>query len=828
MSDQRIPISQLSETQTAPNASYIAIDDGSLTKKITVENFNSTSTSSAQQYANQAAASAQTVEDNIATSAAQIREATLAAREATQASTSATASATSAYDSASLAQNYSVNAATSAGQAMNAADTVAQGVTDSKEYAEDSEAWAVGQRNGVDVPASDETYQNNAKYYANSASGSATRAEAAAQSITVPDTTLTVSGVAADSKATGDRISAADAELVDIRVMSSGFSASTAGDAVRAQYSELKNDISEITEPTRNINTAEMGRYRSRSATGAIETGGVNYYGMRNYVPCAPDTNYVISVYDITYTGTLHIYEAWYAADGTYIETVDKTTSVANKFVKVTSPSTAGFIYSYCYQSSGITISENSKMQIEAGTEKTEYTYPAVPVGTASITSDLSTLKDNAAYKVVMSRDTIPANSDLDEYKTPGIYSVVNENGSTINNYPASVSSEIVVFNSRGSGNNYSYGTIQVVFENKYPFNIYWRSYRASTWRQWNRSIHPDEVKNERYILPLPKNPYKAVALKTENSVITWSDKVKDIKSTTHVHVANDANFNKLVTKGYEHVAISNYHASIPAVPIAEFLPTATVPSYWRESPNAEHVYFTGESTSLHMNAIGSFLMSGTDNTGAGSGGYDGTVDDFLKKAIDFLQFANGGGVSINHPKWSGLTSDKIIELYDKGGIFALEIYNAGCEYHQQNGYALELWDAVLATGRQIFGLAVPDHSAQASAVPAPDWETLPFGYNHLLCKTNDESEILQAYRNGRFYTTIDNDTLALTYFGLENGTATIRTSEAGTITFTTATRTESFANASEASLAVTSEDVYVRASCTTSNNKLFTNAIMI
>ena len=173
MSDQRIPISQLSETQTAPDASYIAIDDGSLTKKITVENFNSTSTASAQQYANQAAASAQTVEDNIATSAAQIREATLAAREATQASTSATASATSAYDSASLAQNYSVNAATSAGQAMNAADTVAQGVTESKEYAEDSEAWAVGKRNGTDVPASDETYQNNSKWYAQQSSNSA-------------------------------------------------------------------------------------------------------------------------------------------------------------------------------------------------------------------------------------------------------------------------------------------------------------------------------------------------------------------------------------------------------------------------------------------------------------------------------------------------------------------------------------------------------------------------------------------------------------------------------------------------------------------------------
>ena len=30
---------------------------------------------------------------------------------------------------------------------------------------EDAEAWAVGQRNGTDVPSTDPTYQNNSKYY---------------------------------------------------------------------------------------------------------------------------------------------------------------------------------------------------------------------------------------------------------------------------------------------------------------------------------------------------------------------------------------------------------------------------------------------------------------------------------------------------------------------------------------------------------------------------------------------------------------------------------------------------------------------------------------
>lgn len=304
MSDQRIPISQLSETQTAPDASYIAIDDGSLTKKITVENFNSTSTASAQQYANQAAASAQTVEDNIATSAAQIREATLAAREATQASTSATASATSAYDSASLAQNYSANASTSAGQAMNAADSAAQNLTASKGYAEDSEAWAVGKRNGSDVPASDETYQNNAKYYADSASGSATRAEAAAQSITVPDTTLTVSGVAAESKATGDRISSVNAELADVRVMSDGITAATAGDAVRTQITDVKRQLNELVQSAEVTASGSGNKYVNyaiksghvykvtitSSASTSVATVDANNQSIQSIPPVSPGT----------------------------------------------------------------------------------------------------------------------------------------------------------------------------------------------------------------------------------------------------------------------------------------------------------------------------------------------------------------------------------------------------------------------------------------------------------------------------------------------------------------------------------------------------------
>ena len=40
-------------------------------------------------------------------------------------------------------------------------------------YAEESEAWAIGERNGIPVLDDDETYQNNSKWYAQQSENSA-------------------------------------------------------------------------------------------------------------------------------------------------------------------------------------------------------------------------------------------------------------------------------------------------------------------------------------------------------------------------------------------------------------------------------------------------------------------------------------------------------------------------------------------------------------------------------------------------------------------------------------------------------------------------------
>ena len=83
------------------------------------------------------------------------------------------------------AASLSANAAKLAAQAAQLAAETAQGKAETaqgkaEDSAEDAEAWAVGQRDGSDVESTDPTYHNNSKYHAEQASGSATSAAGSA------------------------------------------------------------------------------------------------------------------------------------------------------------------------------------------------------------------------------------------------------------------------------------------------------------------------------------------------------------------------------------------------------------------------------------------------------------------------------------------------------------------------------------------------------------------------------------------------------------------------------------------------------------------------
>ena len=148
------------------------------------------------------------------------------------------AQAESAKTDAESARDTAVNAVDGfAAGAQQALDSVNEAGGNWKSLAEkqagNSEAWAVGQRGGSDVPTTDATYHNNAKYYAEaaatdrttaqtaatnasqSATAAATSASAAAESartLTI-DATLTQSGQAADAKETGDEITSLKSDL---------------------------------------------------------------------------------------------------------------------------------------------------------------------------------------------------------------------------------------------------------------------------------------------------------------------------------------------------------------------------------------------------------------------------------------------------------------------------------------------------------------------------------------------------------------------------------------------------------------------------------------
>ena len=99
-----------------------------------------------------------------------------------------------------------------------------EGITRSESSAEDAEAWAVGQRNGVDVPPEDDTYHNNAKYYAGEAHDSSVDAS---NSATEAGASASAAAGSADS---ADR----SADLAE------GYASSASGSASDAALSEDK------------------------------------------------------------------------------------------------------------------------------------------------------------------------------------------------------------------------------------------------------------------------------------------------------------------------------------------------------------------------------------------------------------------------------------------------------------------------------------------------------------------------------------------------------------------------------------------------------------
>lgn len=300
-------------------------------------------------------------------------------------------------------------------------------------------------------------------------------------------------------------------------------------------------------------------------------------------------------------------------------------------------------------------------------------------------------------------------------------------------------------------------------------------------------------------------NPYKDVNWGTNQHIASFS----------HRHLYNDATFQAAYERGFRHFPCSNYYPSAPWYPLSSRF--NNVPSDVLGAPNAEHhnMILDGVLKSgIHMNGLGSRWSSGTYQ-GQKPIGVSNTWEYAVDNILANLQFPTGGGVTINHPVWSGLSTQDAMRFLDYDErVLGIEIYNDTCEEDNKTGWALDYWDTILKTGRRAWGFCVEDWSYK--------------GRNILLVDEFTEQKCLEAYRNGNFYGKINNTDLRFEGISLasDNTTLTVKTNNATSIKFVVNGVATEY-RASEAKHVLPNAATYVRVEAHTDSDSIFSNPIM-
>ena len=277
-----------------------------------------------------------------------------------------------------------------------------------------------------------------------------------------------------------------------------------------------------------------------------------------------------------------------------------------------------------------------------------------------------------------------------------------------------------------------------------------------------------------------------------------------------HVHMIDLPAFHETMERGYDLLTLSNYYPSRPYYPLSSvkknafcamqengvlhngqfvegpldwnsimkeweeelgeeerkefpFVEGETVfpplPEGMLEAPNAEHHSFVDcdkiMPRGFHITAPGSTWASGHFDMfrkyklrehgyqiGAGLPWKEG-----FRKILDSLLWEEGGGIIINHPNYTRIPFDFLLEALDYDDrVLGIEVWNTSMSSE-------DIWDNVLRTGRQCFGFFAPDHYNK--------WSCLYNPMNILLTEERTARNGMKAYRNGEFYGCLHNTGLA-------------------------------------------------------------------
>jgi predicted metal-dependent phosphoesterase TrpH len=108
-----------------------------------------------------------------------------------------------------------------------------------------------------------------------------------------------------------------------------------------------------------------------------------------------------------------------------------------------------------------------------------------------------------------------------------------------------------------------------------------------------------------------------------------------------------------------------------------------------------------------------------------------------MQEVIDWVN-EQGGLSTVNHPTWTGMSVQRLLELQRFASI---EICNAGCIGHGSE-YSVTHWDELLRRGRRVWGLATDDSHS--------DWDR-GLGWVEVYAARQEEA-VVTALKSGRFF----------------------------------------------------------------------------
>jgi len=144
-------------------------------------------------------------------------------------------------------------------------------------------------------------------------------------------------------------------------------------------------------------------------------------------------------------------------------------------------------------------------------------------------------------------------------------------------------------------------------------------------------------------------------------------------------------------------------------------------------------------------------------------------INQYIKDRSD-----EGYLVCYNHPYWSLQSSDAYCRLK---GLFAMEIYNHGCETEGRYGYHPQAYDEMLRSGNGIYCVSADDnhnHHPLGSA----GWDSFG-GYVMVNSVSLRYEDVMDALRDGNFFSSQGPDIKEIVY---EDGKLTVSCSEASLI----------------------------------------------